>query len=614
MAEIGKINVKLTADDSDLNSTLKRSEASLSGFSKSAAASVAKIAASAAAASAAIAGVTVAIVKSAADSNRELINQANLANTTASELKAYSIASKTVGIEQKDLADILKDVNDRVGDFLTTGAGGMADFFEKIAPRVGVTVEQFKNLSGPQALQLYVDTLQKANISQAEMVFHLEAISSNSTALLPLLRDNGSALRELTNNAREMNVVLSEVEIQQLANATATFDTFGQIIDSTTDRLALQLAPVIDVVGKNLVQLSKDTNGFEGAIVRAVEFGVIGAGVLADGWRGLEIIFRGLNVAVNAFAVGGLSVLASTSEGIDFVVNTALDGINTIIRAANNIPGVDLEEFVTGESTSTQKLREWQELMAQSLDESISNLHEKLMEPLPSEGLKKFLEDVKAASQEAAEVASEARLKALGLDNDSMKSEQERSLTRFQMLQELENQGQDGLSEAMSMASDRRKKKAEDEKRQQIGAAKDMFRTLSSLQSSENKRLFEIGKVASIANATLSGYEAVVHSYNAGSKLGGPVVGAAFAATAGIATAAQIAQIASASFGGGGGGGSAIPSTAPSVPAQPQQQQGSNVAISIVGNENSTFSRGQVISLIEGINEAVADGSRIRIV
>ena len=76
--------------------------------------------------------------------------------------------ARTVGIEQENLADILKDVNDRVGDFLQTGGGPMADFFKPVAPRVGVTADQFARLSGPEARQLDVDTVQPAGLTRTQ--------------------------------------------------------------------------------------------------------------------------------------------------------------------------------------------------------------------------------------------------------------------------------------------------------------------------------------------------------------------------------------------------------------------------------------------------------------
>lgn len=120
----------------------------------------------AAAAATASLGLT---VRSTAESAAQIRQFAHVANATPEALQRWSAGARTVGIEQEKLANILKDVNDRVGDFLQTDGGPMADFFENVAPRVRVTADQFARLSGPAALQLYVDTLERAGLSQQEM-------------------------------------------------------------------------------------------------------------------------------------------------------------------------------------------------------------------------------------------------------------------------------------------------------------------------------------------------------------------------------------------------------------------------------------------------------------
>jgi TP901 family phage tail tape measure protein len=114
------------------------------------------------------------------------------------------------------------------------------------------------------------------------------------------------------------------------------------------------------------------------------------------------------------------------------------------------------------------------------------------------------------------------------------------------------------------------RRKAEKEK--QIEQSKNaimigMAGNLASLMNSKSRHLFKIGKAAAIAGAMIKGYESILNSYAAGTKIGGPILGAAFAATAGIATAVQIQNIKSQSFGGGGaapgaGGMGGSPATA----------------------------------------------------
>jgi hypothetical protein len=117
------------------------------------------------------------------------------------------------------LADILKDVNDKFGDYIQTGAGPLADFFENIAPKIGVTAEQFKGLSSEQVLGLYVSSLEKANVSQAEMTFYMEAIANDATLLTRAFANNGSELDRLTQKARDMGLVVRSDVIANMKEA-----------------------------------------------------------------------------------------------------------------------------------------------------------------------------------------------------------------------------------------------------------------------------------------------------------------------------------------------------------------------------------------------------------
>ncbi|WP_141101291.1 hypothetical protein [Halomonas campaniensis] len=186
------------------------------------------------------AGVFTAIAHSASQSAAEIDNLSRLANTNVEDFQRLSFASRAYGVEQDKLADILKDTNDRVGDFLSTGGGEMKDFFEQIAPQIGVTAEEFRNLSGPQALQKYYDGLQAANLSQAEMTFYMESVADEATALIPLLRDGGAEMRRLGQEADDLSAILSQMEIQRLKDIRGEFGQLGQQLSTETMRAVSQ--------------------------------------------------------------------------------------------------------------------------------------------------------------------------------------------------------------------------------------------------------------------------------------------------------------------------------------------------------------------------------------
>ena len=197
-----------------------------------------------------------ALLKDTVSTGREIQNLSAIANVNAQEFQRIAFATKGYGREQDKLADILKDTGDKVGDFLQNGAGPLKDFFDNIAPSVGVTADQFKNLSGREALQLYVSSLEKANLSQNEMTFYMEAIASDATLLLPLLRNNGAELDRLAKKADNLGMVLSDADLLALKDVDQGFLEFEATLDAVGKKIAIDLLPNV----QKLSDLLNDPN------------------------------------------------------------------------------------------------------------------------------------------------------------------------------------------------------------------------------------------------------------------------------------------------------------------------------------------------------------------
>ena len=196
-------------------------------------------------AGAVMAGFT-ALIDNASRSAKELTNLSRVAGVGVEDFQKMAFASKTVGIEQDKLADILKDVNDKFGDYFATGAGPLADFFENIAPKVGVTAKAFQGLSSDQALGLYVKTLQEAGVNQQELTFYMEAIASDATALAPLLLNNAEAMTELGARAEALGIVLDEDLIGKSAKLRERWDEVMGAMSGRLTEFALYALQVFD--------------------------------------------------------------------------------------------------------------------------------------------------------------------------------------------------------------------------------------------------------------------------------------------------------------------------------------------------------------------------------
>lgn len=277
----------------------------------------------------ALGGALIALTLANAKLGAEIKRSAQVANAQPEQFQKWAAASKTVGIEQEKLADILKDVNDRVGDFNTTGGGPMKDFFEQIAPKVGITADAFRDLSGPDALQLYVSSLEKAGLSQQEMTFYLEAMASDATALIPLLRDGGAEMKRLEENARSLGGIMEDSTVASLASLDLALGDVATSIRGVGFRISGELAPILTMLSEGFANAMR-----EGSALRTgIDF------LIAN----IDTLAASLGVLVGFLAIKLVAAIA-----VSLGATTLLTGAFVLLRSAIFATGFGALVIVAG--------------------------------------------------------------------------------------------------------------------------------------------------------------------------------------------------------------------------------------------------------------------------
>ncbi|MGT2515128.1 hypothetical protein ACVOMT_13670 [Sphingomonas panni] len=254
----------------------------------------------------------------------ELERAAQLANVGTTRFQKLAFAAKSIGIEQEKLGDIYKDTNDKVGDFLATGGGEMKDFFTTIAPKVGLTAESFRKLSGPDALQAYYNALEKAKVSQPEMVFYMESIADEASALIPLLRENGRAFTELGGKA----AILSPSDIENLKAYNAASRDWDTALRSIT--ISLVRSGLLQGVTELVKDVADLAAGVSEVNPELMKWGIGMASVAAA--AGPALMGIGSLVKFMApFAAGTAPVIGTAGAGAVGLGGTGLLGIASVL-------------------------------------------------------------------------------------------------------------------------------------------------------------------------------------------------------------------------------------------------------------------------------------------
>ncbi|OIF35656.1 replication protein [Acinetobacter baumannii] len=252
---LGRLTLDLVVQTASFSEPLSRAERQARTSSQGIANSLNIAAIAVSALSGAVAGLSVAQLVNFSDqviqTGNDIQKFSKLANASVREFQYYAKGAETAGISLESFADKMKDMQDRIGDFQQTGGGPLADFFTNIAPKVGVTIQQFQKLSGPQALQLFYNSLEKAGASTNDMKFYMEAIISDSSLLIPLLEKGGKGFKEWGDAAEKAGAIMTDELAANLSEAKKQLMLMDLQWQGLENRLINNVVPAVKMVIDN---------------------------------------------------------------------------------------------------------------------------------------------------------------------------------------------------------------------------------------------------------------------------------------------------------------------------------------------------------------------------
>lgn len=286
----------------------------------------------------------VAMANDYANAARELQTFASISNATTQEFQKMAAGAETMGISQEKLADQLKDFNEKLGEFITIGSGGAVDFFEQIAVKTEGSAEaarklalEMQNLSGPQALQLYVDKLEEAGVTQQQMSFYLESMASDTTNLIPLLKDGGEGFKFWADAAQRAGIVMDQHAIAKANELKIQIDLLNMQVQGAKNQFIQGLMPALVAVGDAMTDATIETN------------------LMSDAGETLGGVFRGVAATgMGVYAV--VKMLSNAIAGLSFDAINAKKNVDLASQDgswANKLPGIRLAKtLITGAAVS----------------------------------------------------------------------------------------------------------------------------------------------------------------------------------------------------------------------------------------------------------------------
>lgn len=242
----------------------------------------------------------------------ELERFAKLAETTPEKFQEMSVGAESVGINQEKLSDQMKDFNEKIGEFISLGSGGAADFFEQIATKTEGSAAgarklalEIQRLSGPEGLQLMFDKMEQFGATDKQISFFLESMASDTTALIPLLRDGGKGFDEWAIAAQNAGVIMDK----EARAAAVELRSQTKLLELQYQGLKTQVAQAVIPAVLDL-SIAFNQNAKDGYDVVSM------ADVLGNVLRGLGVIANTVSMSfkLTGNSFGGLLAAADAAQ------------------------------------------------------------------------------------------------------------------------------------------------------------------------------------------------------------------------------------------------------------------------------------------------------------
>lgn len=189
------------------------------------------VAAAGAAVAASAAGI--ALLKSTSDQITETDRWAKSLRVSTQELLAWQFAAEKAGVSGDQMADIFKDIGDKIGDAVLNKSGEAVDALNAL----GLSADKLSKTTPDKQLLAIGEALSKVSTNAGKITI-LESLGNDLSKLLPLFDNNNEKLKSFIQQAKDYGVAPDAKSINDLLKVNELF----QDIDAQVKGLKIEIA------------------------------------------------------------------------------------------------------------------------------------------------------------------------------------------------------------------------------------------------------------------------------------------------------------------------------------------------------------------------------------
>ena len=179
------------------------------------------------------------LLKSTSKQISETDRWAKSLQLSTQELLAWQFAAEKAGVSGDQMADIFKDIGDKIGDAVLNKSGEAVDALNAL----GLSAEKLSKVSPDKQLLAIGESLGKIS-TNAEKTTILESLGNDLSKLLPLFDNNNQKLKQFIDLAKDYGVAPDPSSIDDLVKVNQLFEDMEAQVAGLKIEIAAGLAKV----------------------------------------------------------------------------------------------------------------------------------------------------------------------------------------------------------------------------------------------------------------------------------------------------------------------------------------------------------------------------------
>ena len=254
---------------------------------------------------------------------------------TADSFAALSLAAQHAGGDTNKLADILKDMSERISEAAVMGTGEAVEALEEL----GLSAQRLNQMSGEQKLGALADALAGIGNEGDRTRLTIRLFADAGYELVHMLSMGSAGLDQAAEEAKRLGLTLGE-QRQLVTDANKAVTDMKAAWGSFVNMLAVTVAPMITWISNAITQMAvaiRKLFGWTGAEITKFSGGLEKAklkadDVTADMLKEQERLAAEAERASEAIASRGEAITKSLREPAEIFADTMME-LNDLVQA-----------------------------------------------------------------------------------------------------------------------------------------------------------------------------------------------------------------------------------------------------------------------------------------